>query len=656
MLTDVPAKLRSAEGDAARRMPYIRSLDGVRAISVVAVLLYHAEPGWLTGGFLGVEVFFVISGYLITALLLGEHHRSKRLDLKRFWVARARRLLPALYLMLLVTATWWLVFLSDDIGRLKGQFVAALTYVSNWYLIVQGVSYFERGARPSPLIHLWSLAVEEQFYLVWPLVLLALLVVFRGRLRPVLYVVLAGVLASTVWMAWLYEPTDPSRAYYGTDTRAAGLLLGAAVAIMWRPWESGRRPHRRRGNLADGVGVSMLGVLVVAFALSTERGAFLYRGGFLLVSAATALLIACCATNSNRVLRAGLGWAPLVWIGQRSYGVYLWHWPIFVLLTDGVFGGAFDGITLQVARFVATFAVAAASYRYVEVPVRHGAIGRWYATWRGAAGAPRKPLSIRAALAGTAMATLVFGVGVSVAGHAPVKSELELALEQAAKDPQNSAGDLVDLLVSPTPSVLDSPTTLATTTTTTTTVVATTSPASSAVTVTSAAPAPTTAAPPPPTTAPAVHTPFALGDSVMLGASNALRAAIPGLRVDAKIGRQWTAGTQLLAALLAANQLGNVVVVHLGNNGVVSQSSYDSMMKLLAGVAKVVVLNVRVNVAWQDPVNALLAANVGHYPNVHLLDWFGYSASHPDWFYPDGTHLRPPGAAAYGAFVKAATG
>ncbi|HEY2303825.1 MAG TPA: acyltransferase, partial [Acidimicrobiales bacterium] len=436
MLTD-ERRSRDGTNKRALRMPYVASLDGLRAVAVLAVLLYHDDLSWIQGGFLGVEVFFVISGYLITAILLGKYRDAGTIDLKSFWMGRARRLLPALYLMLGVVAAWWLLFYPSLVGKLKGQFLSGSLYFSNWYLAFAKVSYFSHIGRPSPLIHLWSLAVEEQFYLVWPLILFGLLRLFKGRPLPLLVSILGAALLSTVTMAALYHSGhDPSVVYYGTETRASGLLVGAALAVVWRPWLARRRPNRRRGVLADTAGLAALGLLVIFFLGATEQGAFLYRGGFLLVDLTTALLIAACVTKSNHVLKVRLGSKPLVWIGQRSYGIYLWHWPIFAVLQPGVL----HGVPLFALRLGVTMVVAAASYRYVEMPFRNGLVRDWLARWR-AAGVERQRAFFLRAIGGAAALVCVVALLVGgVVTHNPGKTQLQVELEQAAKDPANRAG------------------------------------------------------------------------------------------------------------------------------------------------------------------------------------------------------------------------
>jgi peptidoglycan/LPS O-acetylase OafA/YrhL len=620
------------------KMPYLAALDGVRAVSVVAVLLFHAGISWMGGGFLGVEVFFVISGYLITALLVAEHGRSGSLDLRKFWFGRARRLLPALYLMLFVVSAYTVLFLPDVLEQLKGQLVAASFYVTNWYLIAQKISYFQQFGRPSPLTHLWSLAVEEQFYLVWPLVLALLLRKFKDRRDQLALTIFCGALASTLLMALLYRSgADPSRVYYGTDTRAGGLLVGATLAVLWRPWESRRRPNVRRGLLADLGGFGALGLILVFCMVVSETGPFLYRGGFLLVSLTTAVLIACCASNSNVWLRRGLGSKPFVWVGQRSYGIYLWHWPIFAITRPGI-DVPLRGLPDLALRFALTGVAAAASYRYVEMPIRRGAIGRWWKAWKASEGDRRQQLNARLLGIGTVSVLLIGSVGYGVATRAPQKSELEKSLEAAGNDPATHAAGVLGANG---------------TTTTSHPVLSATTTAIQAGTTTPATPA-TTAPPATTTVVPFnAHAPFAIGDSVMLGAYKALQSAVPGIRVDAKVGRQWTTGEQILAALKANGQLGDTVVIHLGNNGTLSARSFDSMMQMLAPIPHVIVLDVRVDQAYQSINNNVIMTEAPKFPNVHVLDWLGYSNGHGAWFYDDGTHLRPTGAAAYAALIKA---
>src|SRR5262245_7335897 len=356
------------------RLPYLAGLDGLRAVAVGAVVLYHAGVAWLPGGFLGVEVFFVISGYLITALLLAEWQQRHRLALGQFWLRRARRLLPALLLLLLATLTLFVLAHGPEVARLRGDALAALAYGTNWYFILRRQSYFEAIGRPSPLQHLWSLAIGEQFYLLWPLLLLLLL--RRCSPRRLALPLLAAAAASALLMAALYRPgADPSRVYYGTDTRATGLLLGCALALAWAPWRAPSPAARRWGARLDRAGLAALALLLLLFLRLDQRQPFLYRGGLALVALATAAAIAASVAPGARLLPRLLGWAPLVWLGARSYSLYLSHWPVFVV-TRPQLDLPLDVPPLLALRLALTVLLADLSYRLVETPIRRGALGR----------------------------------------------------------------------------------------------------------------------------------------------------------------------------------------------------------------------------------------------------------------------------------------
>src|SRR5919199_276647 len=373
------------------RLPYLPGLDGLRALAVGAVLLYHAQAPWLPGGFLGVDVFFVISGYLIASLLLAEWRERGRIDLKAFWLGRVRRLLPALYLLLAVTLAFSVLFLPDEVARLRADAIAAFGYVTNWYLVFGHQSYFETVGRPSLLQHLWSLAVEEQFYVLWPLLFAAGMSwgVSCWRKRRLLVGVIVGAASSALLMAILYRPeVDPSRLYYGTDTRATALLVGVALAFVWAPGRSRTRTGWTLALLFDIAGLAALGGLVWFCAWLDESQSFLYQGGFALVALTSAVLIAAVVHPQARLGAGLLGRQPLRWIGLRSYGIYLWHWPIFMVTRPGL-DVPLDGLPLLALRLAATVVLAALSYRYVETPIRTGALGRAWRALREARGARR---------------------------------------------------------------------------------------------------------------------------------------------------------------------------------------------------------------------------------------------------------------------------
>jgi peptidoglycan/LPS O-acetylase OafA/YrhL len=698
--------VREVDGQRIRgvRLPYRPGLDGLRALAVIAVLLYHAGLTWIPGGFLGVEVFFVISGYLITALLLAEWRVRGRVDLKAFWLRRARRLLPALYLLLVVTLAYAVVFLPHEVAGLRGDALAAFGYVTNWYLVFGQESYFEAVGRPSLLKHLWSLAVEEQFYIFWPLVFAVGIGVgaTRFRRRRVVNLALAGAGASAMAMAVLYVPgVDPSRIYYGTDTRATGLLFGAALAFLWsqagkyRPADTrhqrlelpSRSRFRRRWGwvfptLLDLLGLAALGGLVWFCLRLGEFQPFLYRGGFALVALTTVVAIMAVVHPSTR-LGAGLllGWGPLRWIGERSYGIYLWHWPVFTITRPGL-DVPLDGPPLLALRLAATIVLAHLSYWYVEEPIRRGALGRAWKALREARGRRRQHLRRQwagAIASGLALCTVL---GIAVAHAEPPDQPSYLSSMKAvhtaeappraptaevdspptdespppqgpqedratptgsAKDPQNRRSETGgEAGAAGSGAGKDA---------------SSAKPGTEARDVTSSSEgsrqegrtlgAERTGEPE------FTGSVSAIGDSVMLGAVGGLQKDIQGLAVvDAEVGMQVYTAIDILRARSASGQLGEVVVVHLGNNGTFTEKQFDEIMGLLAGVDRVVFVNVKVPRAWERPNNQVIYEGVQRYPNAVLLDWYSASVNRPEFFYNDGFHLRPIGQRAYADLIS----
>ncbi len=351
----------------APHIGYRPGLDGLRALAVIGVFVYHSRIDWLPGGFLGVDLFFVLSGYLITSLLLVEWEARNRIDLRRFWLRRARRLLPALVVVVLAALVLSAIFARQDLAHTRSDAVSSLLYYTNWHLIVANHSYFVRMGNPSLLQHLWSLAVEEQFYVIWPLLLVPGLVLVGRKRLPML--VIAGIAASATLMWLLYNPySDPSRVYYGTDTRAFLLLMGILLALVWPAIE------RLRGALPllELFGVAALVGTVLLFRQMQDFNPTLYRGGDLAAAFCFVVLIAAVAHPRTGIGQA-LGVAPLRWVGERSYGIYLWHLPI-ILLVAGVNVRSSPGVVVAEAAVV--LAAAALSYRYVEEPIRSGRLQR----------------------------------------------------------------------------------------------------------------------------------------------------------------------------------------------------------------------------------------------------------------------------------------
>ncbi len=631
-----------ASSGTGPRLPYLPGLDGLRALALIAVVLYHADLSWFPGGFLGVEVFFVLSGYLITSLLLAEWNPQGRIDLKAFWLRRARRLLPAAYLLVLVTLSFAVLFLPGEVANLRGDAAAAFTYVTNWYLVLADRSYFEMIGRPPALQHLWSLAVEEQFYLLWPLLFAAGML--RLRRRGMLIATLAGAVVSTLLMAILFQPNvDPSRVYYGTDTRAAELLAGAALAFVWEPaWLRGSpggpvarligwlSQATRAPLLLDAVGIAALGALIWFFHWFGEYQPFLYQGGFALVALTTVLLIAVVVHPRARLVPRLLSPGVMRWIGTRSYSMYLWHWPVFAV-TRPQLDVSIQGIWLLALRLILTALLAEASYRWVETPFRRGAAGRAWKSFREAQGAHRRQLRIRWAGAAGTGASLMVVLGVAVVGAqqpAPPSYLSSLSSVHATAVGGGSTGPGVPAASSPQPSASGE---------------TQGGPQSAAPSQTPASTQPTD-----PQSSGAVT---AIGDSVMAGAAGVLQQEISTLNIDAEIGMQPAKAIDLLRARRDAGQLGQVVVVHVGNNGVFTSAQFDEMMQVLSGVPTVLFVNVKVPRPWEGPNNDVLAGGVSRYSNAKLLDWRRESENRPDLFWDDGIHLRPEGQQLYADLI-----
>ena len=640
----------------AVRLPYLPGLDGLRALAVVAVLLYHAGLSWIPGGFLGVDVFFVLSGYLITSLLLAQWRAEGSVDLKAFWLGRARRLLPALYLLVVVTLAYAVLFLPGEVAGLRSDALAAFGYATNWYLVFNHESYFEAVGRPSLLKHLWSLAVEEQFYLFWPVLfwLGISLGATRWRRRRVLLGALGGAALSVLLMAILYVPgADPSRLYYGTDTRAAGLLIGAALALVWTPGVArksystvrrlgegpipGRGKFRRRWGwltptLLDALGLIALGALVY-FSLSLgEYDPFLYRGGLALVSLSSAALIMAIAYPHTRIGERLLGWAPLRWVGERSYGIYLWHWPVF-MITRSQLDVPLDGLPLLVLRVGATVVLADLSYRYVETPIRRGALGKAWWALREARGFKRWDLGVRYVMAVVPVVAVCAMLGAAVAHAKPPEAPSYLSTRKVhVETSQHKPGEPAQKIASNARASVPTGGSAAAEKSASTDANSTSSDRAPEGTVT------------------------AVGDSAMLGAVDTLHQQIPNLTVlDARGSRQAPEAIGVLRQLRASGKLGDVVIVHIGNNGVFTAEEFDEMMGVLSGVRKVLVVNVTVpdGHSWV-PNNEVLADGVHRYPNkAVLVDWYAASADHPEYFW-DGIHLTPEGAQAYADTIAAA--
>lgn len=591
---------------------YMVGLDSLRGLAILGVILYHINFNWMPGGFLGVTVFFVLSGYLITDILAMEWKRNKRIDLKKFWLSRARRLLPGMLVMLVITLAWITIFHSSLLEKMRGDSLAALFYVSNWWYIYHKLSYFDNFNQISPLNHFWSLAVEEQFYVVWPFIISLGLYYIKKQSRMILLICL-GAFASALAMAILYEPgVDPSRIYYGTDTRAFSLLIGAVLALVWPSNRLANKIIPKARFILDVVGGIALIIILVMFWKTNQYDPFLYKGGMVLLSIATALLVANLAHPASRIAQF-LRFRPLRWVGVRSYGIYLWHYPILTLTTPKVNAGDFS-IIRAILQFLLIILIAQISWKFIEKPIRQGALRN----------IQFKNLRLQNVTLGVKLALVcsLFFTSIAVLG-----------LSNASKAKGNYQQDKVEAVqTQPAPhpvAVWEKPNQ------------ETPLNQGESKEVNSAHPKnPLTVT--------------AIGDSVMIDITPYFKNTFPDIRIDAQIGRQLSKAIPVVEQLKNEGDLGNYVIIGLGTNGAFTTEQLVSLIKLIGNERKIIFINTRVPRPWESIVNERLKVTVTKYPNVTLVDWYAASAGKKDYFAPDGVHLTNVGAEAYAVLVAKA--
>ena len=567
-----------------RGIQYIPAIDGLRAIAVVAVIFYHLGFDWIPGGFLGVDLFFVISGYVITRLLLDSIERSGGLDLRAFYLARIRRLLPALIFTLVTTAIAVGIWAPETIKRLLIDAPFALTGTMNWWLVGRELDYFEAIGRPSLLQHTWSLAVEAQFYLLWPLILL-LILRFAGKKRislvALIIAAISGIALTLVSFSLDSASTSKvSHVYFGTDTHSIGLFLGAALAVNWIPQNFKQDVSRKAQDFIDGIGVfGFLGILAT-FLLIDETDPTLYKIAFPLAGLFATAIITSIVHPASRFAPI-LQNKVLLWIGERSYAIYLWHWVIFqVTRPDLDIAG--QSWALLALRILIVFALADISLRYVELPVRRGVLSYWIKGLKYRTPAEKKKQTIQFSALFTILLLLISVISVRA---------ISIGDAQRAKIVEDiEAGNSVT-----------------------------------------------------PTTATGI---WLTGDSVILGIRNELAKNHEVGLVNARVGRQAPELLKEITHDLKSAPDGPVVL-NLGNNNALNREVVISILDLLKASNKVILVNTAVPRPWRDSNNEIIDEISAKYPNVTVVDWAEASAGHPEYFAPDGVHLVPTGVAVY---------
>jgi peptidoglycan/LPS O-acetylase OafA/YrhL len=602
---------------------YITGLDGLRAIAVLAVIAYHLNFDWAAGGLLGVTVFFVLSGYLITDLLIAEFVTTGRINFKNFWIRRARRLLPAMFTMLLVVITWVTIFKQSMLDRLEEDTVAAVLYVSNWWYIFQDLSYFESFGPPSLLTHFWSLAVEEQFYILWPLLIVGVLKL-KVKEGSLFSIILLGAIASAAAMTMLYEPgTDPSRIYYGTDTRVFSLLLGASLAVVWPSRKlSTSLPPEIRWKL-DFVGLFALAFIFYMFWSTDQYQDFLYQGGMVAMSVASMLVVSVIVHPSSK-LNTVLSFKPLRWIGVRSYGIYLWHFPVIVL-TSPQWGSDAPSLVRTSLQLFLILTLASLSWTFIENPIRKGALTRFCRVVKRGEWKREKSFIGRF----VTMASILF-VFLAISTIGLITTSVALSKDNVINAIQKKVGKEEE---SPTENQAKEHKTKP------------------------ELPTKEKEKPkeekPPIETAPALEkrSVSVIGDSVMIDVTPHLEEAFNKVDVDAKIGRQFREAEEIVQQKKSSGNLGEIVIIELGANGPLSDKKMAALIEQIGTERDVYMLTTRVPKPWQQEVNESIKNVAEKYKNVKVVDWYSFSESHLDYIGNDGVHLTLTGAEAYAKYL-----
>jgi peptidoglycan/LPS O-acetylase OafA/YrhL len=565
---------------------HIASIDGLRAIAVTAVVLYHLGISWIPGGFLGVDLFFVISGYVITRLILDSINQSSALDLREFYAARLRRIYPAFIFMVVCIIIFIGVWAPEAIKRFLSDLPYALTGSINWLLVARHQDYFETIGRPPLLQHTWSLAVELQFYLIWPIILLTILKYFGKRNIARIALLIAITSGVTLFLVSLQldqsNAQQVSHIYFGTDTHSLGLFLGSALAVSWIPQNLSADIEKRAQDVIDAIGVVGLLGLIAAFLFIDEANASLYRIAFPLAGIFGCLVIISLVHPASRFAPL-ISSAPFKWVGQRSYGIYIWHWVIFQVTRPSV-DLTGQSWALYLARVLLVLALADISLRWVEIPFRQGMVQNWFRgmKYRSAKVKLRQQLSIVFSV--IAVLAVTSSISVQAINKADQIAQNQVTQQEDEAASQEDLGSTTGLWVT--------------------------------------------------------------GDSVILGIRSKLESKEHISLINARVGRQ---APELLAVMRVdqSSVPSSPIVFNLGNNNALNEQTVIDIFEVVKNQPQVIVVNTSVPRAWKDANNAIISKVASGYPNVRLVDWDRVSKDRPELFAPDGVHLSPAGSDVY---------
>ena len=571
-----------------RGIQHIPAIDGLRAIAVTAVIFYHLGFQWIPGGFLGVDLFFVISGYVITRLLLDSIARSGGLDLRGFYKARARRLLPPLVFMIVVTAFYISIWAQDSVKRFLTDIPFSLTGVMNWWLVFKQQDYFEAIGRPPLLQHTWSLAVETQFYLIWPVLLLIILKRFGKKVIPIAALAIALISGTALFIVSLQLDTSStvSHVYFGTDTHSIGLFLGAALAVSWIPQNFKSEVSAKAQNFIDFIGVFGLVGILGSFLLIDASSPTAYKVAFPLAALFGAAIITSIVHPASRFAPI-LQNRVLLWIGERSYAIYLWHWVVLQITRPRVDLDGEDWALIAL-RLLVVLALADISLKLVELPIRSGKVEYWFKgmKYRTASVRKRQKLAVISCLS-VILLSLSALSAVAVVSSNRAAQEFQESLQSGPEitPPVSQVTDRAEMI-------------------------------------------------------------WLTGDSVILGIRSAISEIRPLLVVNARVGR---AAPELLQEMSRdlEKAAGATVVLDLGNNDLLTEETVRAIFDLVKESPKVVVVNTAVPRPYRDANNEIVTELAAQYRNVRVVDWNAISEGHPEYFAPDGVHLVPIGVSAY---------
>jgi len=571
-----------------RGIQHIPAIDGLRAIAVTAVIFYHLGFQWIPGGFLGVDLFFVISGYVITRLLLDSIARSGGLDLRGFYKARARRLLPPMVFMIVVTAFYISIWAQDSVKRFLTDTPFALTGGMNWWLVFKEQDYFEAIGRPPLLQHTWSLAVETQFYLIWPVLLLIILKRFGKKVIPIAALAIALFSGTALFLVSLQldATSTVSHVYFGTDTHSIGLFLGAALAVSWIPQNFKSEVSNKAQNFIDFIGVFGLVGILGSFLLIDESSPTAYKIAFPLAAIFGAAIITSIVHPASRFAPI-LQNRVLLWIGERSYAIYLWHWVVFQITRPRVDIDGEDWALITL-RILVVLALADISLKLVELPIRSGKVEYWFKGMKYRTAPVRRRQKI----------AVISSISVLLVSLSALSSVALVTSNRAAQEFQESLQSEPEMIPA-LPEISDRAETI-----------------------------------------------WLTGDSVILGIRNSLAEIRPLLVVNARVGR---AAPELLQEMSRdlEKAAGSTIVMDLGNNDLLTEETVRAIFELAKESPKIVVVNTAVPRPYRDANNELLAELAAQYSNVKVVDWNALSDGHPEYFAPDGVHLIPTGVSAY---------